>query len=340
MANPMLLLGDMIYGGASPAGTPARVPGNQTANKYFLTQTGTGSASAIPTWATIAQADVPNPMNTMGDMIYGGASPAGVPTRLAPPGTTLKSFLTHTGSATAPAWQTGLLVADLPLGSVNVVGTTTYTFAASDDCKLVAFNASSAITATLTPATVGAGWTAFIQCNGLSGMTLAPSTGTIDGNAGSLPVPYLQGLAIWCDGTNFFTSRGVMPRHYAGQSLGVTTIGTDESTTSTTPVSLTTPDSVSFTLSGAQNIFVEYIANAYITTAGWSCAAQVFLDGTAQAVSFGVVPPVINQNYFHILSLKISGVSAASHTIEVKHFTNSGQTAHWQNRMTKVTVVP
>jgi hypothetical protein len=55
-ANPMTTLGDVIYGGAS--GTPTRLAGNITTAKQYLSQTGTGTVSAIPSWSTIAGADV------------------------------------------------------------------------------------------------------------------------------------------------------------------------------------------------------------------------------------------------------------------------------------------
>lgn len=55
--SPMTTLGDVIYGGAS--GTATRLPGNTTATKNFLVQTGTGSVSAAPGWSTIQSADLP-----------------------------------------------------------------------------------------------------------------------------------------------------------------------------------------------------------------------------------------------------------------------------------------
>jgi len=54
-ASPVL--GDIIHGNSTPAW--ARLPGNVTATKNFLTQTGTGAVSAVPVWGTIAAADVP-----------------------------------------------------------------------------------------------------------------------------------------------------------------------------------------------------------------------------------------------------------------------------------------
>jgi len=55
-ANPMTTLGDIIYGAAS--GVPTRVVGNITTAKQYLSQTGNGSASALPVWATIVGADI------------------------------------------------------------------------------------------------------------------------------------------------------------------------------------------------------------------------------------------------------------------------------------------
>jgi hypothetical protein len=56
-ANPMTTLGDIIYENATPA--PARLAGGTVATKQYLTQTGTGSASAAPAWATIVSGDLP-----------------------------------------------------------------------------------------------------------------------------------------------------------------------------------------------------------------------------------------------------------------------------------------
>lgn len=55
--NPMTALGDTVYGGAS--GTETRLSGNTTSTKKFLTQTGTGTASASPAWGAVQASDVP-----------------------------------------------------------------------------------------------------------------------------------------------------------------------------------------------------------------------------------------------------------------------------------------
>lgn len=54
---PLTTLGDLIYENATPA--PARLAGNTTSTKNFLTQTGNGTISAAPAWGTIAAGDVP-----------------------------------------------------------------------------------------------------------------------------------------------------------------------------------------------------------------------------------------------------------------------------------------
>jgi len=68
--SPMTTLGDTIY--ESAPNTAARLPGNITTTKEFLTQTGTGSASAAPAWATIVAGDIPtlnqNTTGTAGDI--------------------------------------------------------------------------------------------------------------------------------------------------------------------------------------------------------------------------------------------------------------------------------
>lgn len=55
---PLTTLGDMLYENGTPA--LARLPGNTTATKNFLTQAGTGTVSAAPAWGTIQAGDVPD----------------------------------------------------------------------------------------------------------------------------------------------------------------------------------------------------------------------------------------------------------------------------------------
>lgn len=51
-------LGDTVYAG--PAAATTILPGNTTATREFLGQTGTGSASAAPSWAALTAGNIPN----------------------------------------------------------------------------------------------------------------------------------------------------------------------------------------------------------------------------------------------------------------------------------------
>ena len=70
---PLTTLGDTLYENATPA--LARLPGNTSGTKNFLTQTGTGSASAAPAWGTIAAGDLPAATtSTQGAVIIDGTA--------------------------------------------------------------------------------------------------------------------------------------------------------------------------------------------------------------------------------------------------------------------------
>lgn len=99
--NPMIALGDTVYGGISPyAGIPTRLAGTITAVKQFYTQTGTGTVSAPPAWATLSLADLGN-INS--PRLLGRATAgAGLIEQL-----TLNADLSFTGTALQVAAYTG-----------------------------------------------------------------------------------------------------------------------------------------------------------------------------------------------------------------------------------------
>lgn len=57
-SSVLTTLGDILYENATPANT--RLPGNTTATKKYLSQTGTGSVSAAPSWLQPACGDLSN----------------------------------------------------------------------------------------------------------------------------------------------------------------------------------------------------------------------------------------------------------------------------------------
>lgn len=126
---PTTTLGDTLYQDATPA--PARLPGNITTTKKFLTQTGTGSISAAPGWNTIAALDVPTlNQNTTGTaagnlsatpsnhgmLISSGTNTVTV---LAPDASTTKVW-TSGGASADPSWQ-------VPAGGLLGPGSSTST---------------------------------------------------------------------------------------------------------------------------------------------------------------------------------------------------------------------
>jgi hypothetical protein len=56
--SPMTTLGDIIYENATPA--PARLGGNITTTREFLTSQGTGSTANAPSWSALVSGDIPN----------------------------------------------------------------------------------------------------------------------------------------------------------------------------------------------------------------------------------------------------------------------------------------
>lgn len=69
--NPMTTLGDIIYENATPAA--ARLAGNITTTKKYLSQTGNGSISAAPVWAQIAAVDLSNGVTGTGAVVLASA---------------------------------------------------------------------------------------------------------------------------------------------------------------------------------------------------------------------------------------------------------------------------
>lgn len=65
LASLIDALGDLIYGSAD--NTAAKLSGNTTTTKKFLTQTGNGTVSAAPSWGTIVENDVGASTNAAGN---------------------------------------------------------------------------------------------------------------------------------------------------------------------------------------------------------------------------------------------------------------------------------
>lgn len=109
--SPMSTVGDLEY--ESATGVASRLPGNTSATKEFLTQTGTGSVSAAPAWGTIANTDISGLTNTQlsGSAAISNANLAAVAAN------TIKSNIT--GSSATPSDNTLTAIIDADLGSTQ-----------------------------------------------------------------------------------------------------------------------------------------------------------------------------------------------------------------------------
>ena len=119
--SPITTLGDLLYGGV--AGVDAILPGNITAVKRFLAQTGASTVSAAPVWAAILAADVP----TLNQTTTGTASNVTGIVAIANGGTnaiTAAAALTNLGAASLTASNAFNGTTETFTGNVAIAGTT------------------------------------------------------------------------------------------------------------------------------------------------------------------------------------------------------------------------
>lgn len=93
-------------------------------------------------------------------------------------------------------------------GGVNYK-TTNYAALSSDAGKLISFNSGSALTLTLPSPPPSATWFIAVECVGAGGLTVNRNGLFIDVSAANVALTQNQGVFIYTDGTNYFTSRGV-----------------------------------------------------------------------------------------------------------------------------------
>lgn len=110
------------------------------------------------------------------------------------------------------------------LGAVDARITTTETIRDASLGKLVTLTNAGAIAVTLDSAHVPASFMCWVSNLGAGTATLTPSSGTIDGGV-NLPLTTNQGVALFWDGTNWKTSRGISSAVSVVHKVGVTIDG-------------------------------------------------------------------------------------------------------------------
>lgn len=169
-----LLKGNGTAISAASAGTDYQAPISLTVTGNSGPATFISNTLNIPTYTLTGLGGFTNPMTTLGDVIYGGAS--GVATRLSGNTTTTKKFLIQTGTGTvsaAPVWDT-ILASDIPGSALTK----------TDDTNVTLTLGGSASTALLNAASITVGWTGTLAV-GRGGTGASTLTGVVIGNASS-----------------------------------------------------------------------------------------------------------------------------------------------------------
>lgn len=228
---------------------------------------GTGQTTASTAFNTLS------PLTTLGDTLYGAAAGAG--TRLAGNTSSIKQFLTQTGTGTisaAPVWGT-LASADIPNNAANTTGTSTN------------------VTGTVAIANGGTGQTtATAAYNALSPMT---TTGDLEyesgtntasrlaiGTTGQL-LTVVSGVPAWTStaGFNYLSSSTSV---YGGTNSTLSFTGAD-----CTVVGVGAGAALT---SGTDNVFEGYQAGKNATTASFSVAIG------SQAIGTGIMVGAASNN--------------------------------------------
>lgn len=195
--------GDMLY--SSATNTISKLSGNTSTTKQYLSQTGTGSVSAAPSWATISAADIGagtlsavrggtgQSSYSIGDILYADTTTSLA--RLADVAT--GNALISGGLNVAPSWGK-IALASAVSGTLGIAnggtGQTTANAAfnalapsqATNSGKYLTTNGTDTSWATVTQTTFSAGTTGFTPATATSGtVTLAGTLNVANGGTGA-----------------------------------------------------------------------------------------------------------------------------------------------------------
>ncbi len=235
--SPMLNLGDLIY---QATGTAARLAGNTTTTKKFLTQTGDGTNSATPIWNAITAGDVPIlNQNTTGNagnvtgivaIINGGTGASTQQTAINNlVGTQANTqYLRSNGTNVS---MSGIQIGDVPTLNQDTTGTATNAINLTGSGTISSTTTATTASANTSNTTVAT--TAYVDtqinalrkivhtlfttyCNFPNGLA-AGTYFTLPQNSNTTPVPTNStnnaiSPVIWCyDSTKYQTVNGVVP---------------------------------------------------------------------------------------------------------------------------------
>ncbi len=211
LTSPMTTLGDIIYENASPAA--ARLSGNTTTTKKFLTQTGTGTISAVPAWDTIATGDIPDLSATYLKLDQTTPQTVINGTPIFSSNITVGAAAGTTGAINFKGTTSGIVT----LKVADVAGTYNFVLPTNDgDLNQVLTTDGSGNTSWTTPAATGAN-------TALSNLaSVAINTSLLAGTAGAVDV----GSATKPFGNLYFSGSSLTPGTNNFEITGTSTSGT------------------------------------------------------------------------------------------------------------------
>ena len=289
-------LGDILY--ASAVNTLAKLAGDTTTTKKFLTQTGTGSASAAPAWGTISGSDVSGNISGSAGSV---ANALTLGTYLT--GTSFNGSSAVTATVDATSANTASKVVARDASGNFSAGTITATLSGAATSATTATNIAGGV-ANQIPYQTAAGTTSFITAASgtnyvlnYTGSAFNWVAGTISGVAlGSnlnnhTPGTYLTGSAYngsaaqtWAvDATSANTASKVVARDASG-NFSAGTITAALSGNATTASSLSNALTIGTGLSGT-----SYNGSAAVTIANTGVTSNVAGTGISVSGATGAV---------------------------------------------------
>jgi len=319
--NNTTLLGSIAY--QSNTDTTTLLGPNTTANKRFLTQTGTGTNGAIPSWAAILDADVPN----LTGKTYNALSLTSNATGFTVSGGTTAVAATFAGGAAYTISGTNTAVYTLP-GATST---------------LVSIGGSEALTGkTYNALTLTAAATGFTIAGGTTSKTLTVSntiilsasndTSTLNINTGGTL------------GSNAFTStayqpqfaslNGILKSNNTAGNVSAATAGTDyvEPATAT---SFTAKQTFTGSASTISSKFINSLEA--ITVSATAATGTINYDVTSQSVLYYTTAATANftVNFRgNATPTLLNALMANGETITVVFLVTTGATAFYNNVVT------
>ena len=170
--SPVTTLGDLVYGDGANSNT--RLAGNTSTTKQFLTQTGTGTVSAAPAWAALANGDIPT--NLTGKT-YNGLTLTAAATGFTLAGGTTSKTLTVSNTLTLAGTDTSTL----NIGAGGTLGSAAFTASTDYEPAITTLSVSKGGTGvgTLTGLVKGNGTSAFSAAVAESDYVTPSGSGTL-----------------------------------------------------------------------------------------------------------------------------------------------------------------